>query len=316
MNQDKLLRGSNFLNRIRIDLNLTTISPLHIGSGDTTTRRGLKKSDDSNELVLIDAVQTDFSGKPYIPGSTIKGNIRNWLLNVFRMLNKNGDDTKSDTIAWNRDFEESDFKTEYEKQKDQIIFMKEHASILERLFGTSFSNSKLDFWDAPCATNSNSLQPDGHMPHEESAPFWSKNRLTYITQSVVIDPETGTAAEKKLYHFELVPKGVTFKMTICGQNIDNMELGLLLFALKAFKSEIWPVTMGAMTGRGYGRFDYNDIKIYMLNNENINSWFIKSIENDHAGFEGLTEYPVLKQNDLIEEIKQTFLKSIGGNENG
>jgi len=61
--------------RWRIDGYLTTKTPLHIGSGSTTTHPDLK---DGDTLIEISAVETDCNGKAYIPGTTIKGNLRSW----------------------------------------------------------------------------------------------------------------------------------------------------------------------------------------------------------------------------------------------
>lgn len=64
--------------RFAIRGRLTTLSPLHIGSGQTTTRPGLIYSDGKAEgkLVQVSAVATDHRGKPYIPGSSLKGRLR------------------------------------------------------------------------------------------------------------------------------------------------------------------------------------------------------------------------------------------------
>lgn len=66
---------------------LTTKTPLHIGNGDTITRHGelvrRKKNPATGKMedkdIEINAVVTDFEGKAYIPGSTLKGNLRSWL---------------------------------------------------------------------------------------------------------------------------------------------------------------------------------------------------------------------------------------------
>lgn len=65
-------------NRYRITGTLTTRSPLHIGAG-TTTRDGLSRKEGHGEKPLIAAVCTDHRGRAYLPGSTLKGNLRAWL---------------------------------------------------------------------------------------------------------------------------------------------------------------------------------------------------------------------------------------------
>lgn len=66
----------SFQNRWRIEANLTAISPLHIGDGGVTHRPVITEGD---RQVDIASVATDARGFAYIPGSTLKGNIRAWL---------------------------------------------------------------------------------------------------------------------------------------------------------------------------------------------------------------------------------------------
>ena len=73
-----------FENRYVITGFLTVRTPLHIGSGDTTTHPKLKKEDDTN--IKIAAVAKDINKKPYIPASTLKGNLRAWL--ATRVIDK------------------------------------------------------------------------------------------------------------------------------------------------------------------------------------------------------------------------------------
>jgi len=69
-----------FENRWMIEGLLTTSAPLHIGNGETIDRP-LKedKNSGNKEPVKVNAVITDHQGKPFIPGSTIKGNLRSWM---------------------------------------------------------------------------------------------------------------------------------------------------------------------------------------------------------------------------------------------
>lgn len=70
-----------FKNRWRIEGTLTTASWLHIGSGYTTTRDGIS-DEKKNKKADIAAIATDHAGRPYLPGATLKGNLRAYLLQV------------------------------------------------------------------------------------------------------------------------------------------------------------------------------------------------------------------------------------------
>ena len=67
-----------FRKRWRIEGLLTTVSPVHVGCGFATHRD--KITDDKIKTpVDLDAVAVDSRGAAYLPGPTLKGNIRSWL---------------------------------------------------------------------------------------------------------------------------------------------------------------------------------------------------------------------------------------------
>lgn len=61
--------------RYRIRGRLTTTSPLHLGCGEIIQRTGLNTRDAGGIKIAVDvqAVATDCRGKPYLPGSAVKG---------------------------------------------------------------------------------------------------------------------------------------------------------------------------------------------------------------------------------------------------
>jgi len=167
MNTEKWLKGSDFQNRYVIKATLKTASPLHIGSGaqlPAKQRLGEKAAKEQEEKKkdgpnLVSGIATNFNGKPILPGSTIRGNLRNWLWQIFYALAPN----KQNAFAVHRDYEDyeklkEDFGLDFEKQVNQISFMKDSASMLERIFGTSFSASKLEFHDAICKTTTKNVE--------------------------------------------------------------------------------------------------------------------------------------------------------------
>lgn len=321
MSTERWLKGSNFQNRYKITGILTTLSPLHIGSGEELpSERRLKLSktqENADEKKqkgpkTVSGVAVNFDGKPYLPGSALRGNLRSWLLHIFRTLPQ-AKEKDGFTLAWDHDIEELGRDSAYEDQEAQIIFMKESASVLERLFGTSFAASKLDVWDAPCMTSLAQIQvPEQIRKHPDHPPYWDEQRFTYVTQSVAIDPETGASAEKKLYHFELVPKGISFQLTLAGQNLTDEELGMILFALQGFNSQIFPVTLGAMAARGFGRFKWELQNIHALENENdgVQEWIKQALIHDHAGFHAMKPLGQ-RQDEYISKFKKAFQNTLG-----
>ncbi len=67
-----------FKNRWRLTGVLTTTTPLHVGNGDITTRSELV-NEGTKRPVEISATATDHQERAYIPGTTLKGNLRAWL---------------------------------------------------------------------------------------------------------------------------------------------------------------------------------------------------------------------------------------------
>ena len=304
---DKYLKGEGFQNRYRFSGTLTTCSPLHIGSGEES--ESLYSNDEIERMKLeikekklkkIPAVSTivrDSEGKPYIPGSSVRGVVRHWLYSVFSAI---GED-----FATSRDYQKLVESTN--DQDEQITLMKEKYSWLELLFGTPLNEGKVEFWDANCITNVNDKRTN--LLH------WNPDTLTYVDTSVAIDPTTGTALENMLYRTELVPAGIKFEINIVAQNLSELEIGIILFALQAFNSKIFPITIGAGSGRGYGRIRFDPKIIYGLEAENVRRWASEVLQAYGKSSDvwtsktGYYDLPVLeeeKQDELIGKVKNAL----------
>lgn len=287
-----IFKGDPFVNRYRIEGKLIAITPTHVGTGEVLSKpREVKKIKDSNKVETQDIalIARGFNSLPYLPGSAVRGTIRHYLLQVFRSF--------KGKVAADPDFESEKFRN-YE-EKDQINYMMRDASLLEQLFGTPFSEGKIEFWDAS-ATNI-----DNAPNYVERG--WDQKRQSYIVQSVSIDPETGAADPHKLYAFEVAPPGLQYHINIVGQNLTDEELGFLVFGLNGFNSEIFPLTIGAMSGRGFGRMKFELKNIYCITRSEIKNWASLALTNDHAGYNLL---PKVKEpaDQLIQKFKDAFQK--------
>jgi CRISPR/Cas system CSM-associated protein Csm3 (group 7 of RAMP superfamily) len=231
---DKALKGGTFLNRYVIRLALTALTPFHIGSGQQTERDGLVDEKKNNKKLKVNAVVTDGNERAYIPGSTLRGALRDWLRQGNAGMTEKMDGDSADDIA--------------------------KSSDLERIFGTQHNEGKLEVWDAYCTTSVDEQDDvNGQMC------FWNKKRMTYVAKSVTINPETGTAEDGKLYNYELVPKGASFTVTFSAQNLGTREVELVCAVLNGFEHEDNPIAIGAMTKLDYGRFKIGDFEIYCYN---------------------------------------------------
>jgi CRISPR/Cas system CSM-associated protein Csm3 (group 7 of RAMP superfamily) len=290
-----LLKGDPFINRYRISGTLTTVSPLHIGTGES---RSLPRAE--GETVEVSTIITDHNGKPLIPGSTLRGVLRNWLLTVLEGVGPQW--------AVERDYEGEGLLDL--GQYTQIQRVKNTFSHLELLFGSPLNAGKVEAWDAMCCTSD--LQPI-----EDALLDWDNRRLTYVDTSVAIDPARGTAKKKLLYKADLVPPGVTFELNLVAQNLSDEELGLVLLALDGFNSQIFPIQVGARGGRGYGRLEFRMGAVYKLEREGLKNWLKETLQTvgtgmAPAGYFGLPRLTGEEQKQKIKDVKDKLIASIGG----
>ncbi|NTW63343.1 MAG: hypothetical protein HGA46_04480 [Chlorobiaceae bacterium] len=286
--------------RIRLEGTLKATSPTHIGTGETRSVDRTKKNgeDFAPESTDISMIARDCKNLPYLPGSAIRGVIRNYLLQILRSLPGN--------IARDEDYEKVLADAKAGEKKQDVIYQEQYekASLLEKLFGTPLWAGKVEFWNAS-ATG----EIDGGCFKDKD---WDQVRQCYLIRSVAIDPVTGAAEAHKLYTFEVAPAELSYKVNIVGQKLEDAELGMLLFALNGFNSGIYPLTIGAMSGRGFGQMTFTLDKLYVLENtqEALEEWVKQANEHDHAGYHALKEMSDTERNELIGTFKLAFSEAI------
>ncbi len=223
---------SEWQNRWLINGTLTTTSPLHIG-GDLPCPMDLYPKADKKKKQTVDVttVVSDYRGRAYIPGSTIKGNLRAWM----------------ETDGCNTALIKTIFGSDHKEKEGQI-------------------GGKAEFHDAFVTEN----MPDVI----EHPPYWNIERLTGVTASVALNRTTGTAEDKKLFHLEYVPFGVSFSVRITGQDLDNAEVALLLYAIEngLGKEAKRPMAFGAFTANGWGRMIWNNTTVRRTAREDVMAW--------------------------------------------
>ena len=294
-------KGGPFINRYRIDCKLLTLSPLHIGDGEMDSNPSrLPRPDGMDRDPKFSTVVTNIKSGAYIPGSTIKGNLRAWLEQIFSGLNSRlaqiNDTARSAALL----------KIAESKENGESGALTSELKTTEYLFGSHANEGKLEFWDAPMA--SVPALPRGRT----SAAYcgYDATRGTILLKSVAIDPVKGTAAKNKLFNYEVVPEGVGFDLTVVGQNLLDEEIGMLLFALKGVNSFIHPVTLGAMAGVGFGRFSLKIKDVYTLNKSRFDKWVEEAIKTGHAGYASLPKLEKEEKEKRIEDFKNSFLSTI------
>ncbi len=299
---EKHFKGGKFFNRYRITGRLIAESPLHIGNGEMASNPArMPRTDESEEAHKFTTVMADISGRAYIPGSTLKGNLRAWLtqlLSDFNLACVNDSDREKTLFEMLEESRGADKAEVYKKLHENLM-------MAEYLFGSNANEGKLEFWDAamaepPVIDSADVLAYSGY----------DGTRGTILLRSVAIDPKKGTAARNKLYNYEVVPQGAAFQLTVAGQNLCDAEIGMLLFALDGFNSFIYPVTLGAMGSVGMGRFCFEFQDIRCLNRDNFQSWITDAVQNGHAGYENLPLLSEQARKKRIQEFKESFLEQI------
>jgi CRISPR-associated RAMP protein (TIGR02581 family) len=213
--------------RYTIDGTLKLDGALHIGSGSSGTT-------DAGDSLTDASVVRDSSGRPYIPGSSLRGILRTAVSQYAPVLGLGlirEDNVIDDVVQAKR--EECNITADSSEGELQNLL----ESILEpaeRLFGTVH-------WASPL------LIPDLHLL-DESVPGGE------IRHGVGIDRDTGAARDKFKYDFEVLPCGLRFGVCLRCDVPEKYEqewsrlLALLLHLLSQGE-----LTLGGRIARGVGK---------------------------------------------------------------
>ncbi|MFB2967473.1 CRISPR-associated RAMP protein Csx7 [Aerosakkonema sp. BLCC-F183] len=223
-----------FKSRLEITGTLTTITALRIGAGRSTEPIG------SDLPVIKDAV-----GRPLIPGSSFKGALRSRLESFLRgivgsdrklVANPAVEDEwslKADEIKQLKDENKDDF--------DLTTAILKETDLVSRLFGSPWIASKFQVRDLTVLLDSWFGQ------YQER-------------DGVAIDRDTETAADAKLYDFQVVPAGTQFEFKAVVENAEAWELGLLTIGLHQFETEQIPLGGGRSRGLGVVKLDIKEMQ--------------------------------------------------------
>jgi CRISPR-associated protein Csm3 len=225
-----------FNGRLRMEGLLTTRTGLHIGAGGS-----------GDPLATDLPVVRDGSGRPYIPGSSLKGVLRSAaeaLLHGAPFAGKPGEAAlwacqmmsgapciTHDQVVELRDKKENEPGRETVDAGREVAEAVWNASCTVcRLFGSLAMASRVRFPDLPLV---------GDLPGME------------LRNGVGIDRDKGLAADKVLYDFEAVPPGTSFRLTVILDNPEDSDAGLLLYLFHEMNEG--NLALGGKTSRGLGQ---------------------------------------------------------------
>lgn len=116
---------------------------------------------------------------------------------------------------------------------------------------------------------------------------------------VSIDRDTETAADGKLYDFQVVPAGTPFEFKAIVENAEDWELGLLMIGLHQFESEQIPLGGGRSRGLGVVKLQLDEMMWVNPNNpEELIDYLQNLVRNELQAY--------IKTPQEIETLKRTW----------
>jgi CRISPR-associated RAMP protein (TIGR02581 family) len=236
-----------FKNRLELTGILTTVTALRISAGRSTEPIG------SDLPVIKDAL-----GNPLIPGSSFKGAMRSRLESFLRGIDLSLAANPAIEAEWSITNErlngDDGIKKEVEKEleqypqeeraakRDWLLTQKiiDETDLVSLLFGSPWIASKFQVRDLTV------VEDTWFGQYQER-------------DGVSIDRDTETAADGKLYDFQVVPAGTQFQFKAIVENAEEWELGLLMIGLHQFETEQIPLGGGRSRGLGVVKLDISEM---------------------------------------------------------
>ena len=280
-----------FKNRLEITGTLTTVTALRISAGRSTEPIG------SDLPVIKDAL-----GRPLIPGSSFKGALRSRLESFLRgivgsdrkiVANPAVNDEWSLTATELSEFKEKILKNVKQEEKEDRLndFILSNTDLISHLFGSPWIASKFQVRDL-------TVQPDAWFGQYQER------------DGVSIDRDTETAADGKLYDFQVVPAGTPFEFKAVVENAEDWELGLLTIGLHQFETEQIPLGGGRSRGLGVVKLEIDKMRWIDVEDhpEFLLEYLKKLVMGDETAYEDAADYKDEWVQKLIDRLTRKETK--------
>jgi CRISPR-associated RAMP protein (TIGR02581 family) len=270
-----------FKNRLEITGTLTTITALRISAGRSTEPIG------SDLPVIKDAL-----GKPLIPGSSFKGALRSRLESFLRGIDPNLAEDPANYTSSTRNNQVKDLKVKY--KNDDLNLTQELLDLTDdigSLFGTPWIASKFQVRDL-------TVQPDAWFGQYQER------------DGVAIDRDTETAADGKLYDYQVVPAATPFDFKAVVENAHDWELGLLMIGLHQFETEQIPLGGGRSRGLGVVKLEIDKMRWVDVEDdpEFLLEYLKKLVRGDETAYEDAADYKDEWVQKLIDRLTRKETK--------
>lgn len=244
-----------FKNRLEITGTLWTVTALRISAGRSTEPIG------SDLPVIKDAL-----GRPLIPGASFKGALRSRLESFLRGIKPDLAANPAIEAEWSITNErlngKNGIKEEVEEElkqypererngrRDKLLTEKmlSETDLASLLFGSPWIASKFQVRDLTV------------LPKNWFGQYQERD-------GVAINRDSETAADGKLYDFQVVPAGTPFEFKTVVENAHEWELGLLMIGLHQFETEQIPLGGGRSRGLGVVKLEVNQMQWFDTEDE-------------------------------------------------
>jgi len=218
----------------------------------TAFRIGMGRDIDAHTTDL--PIIKDTLGRPFIPGSSMKGAMRSAVEAVARALGQANMKKAACLCTGEADEWCVSDKRRKELAEAATSDAEFAASIWSescrvcRLFGSPWFAGKFRLSDLTLR------HPGDRRPTSETR------------DGVAIDRDTGTAARGKLFRYDVTPAGLAFDFHASVDNPNDEELGLALMAIKLL--ERGDIRIGGGTSRGLGSCRLPKVSVGMIDPDN------------------------------------------------
>jgi CRISPR-associated RAMP protein (TIGR02581 family) len=270
-----------FKNRLEITGKLTTITALRISAGRSTEPIG------SDLPVIKDAL-----GHPLIPGSSFKGAMRSRLESFLRGIDSSLAANPAIEDEWSITSQQMNTLKETcndDESLTQAII--NDTDLVSLLFGSPWIASKFQVRDL-------TVVPDTWFGQYQER------------DGVAIDRDTETAADGKLYDFQVVPAGTKFEFKAVVENAEEWELGLLMIGLHQFETEQIPLGGGRSRGLGVVKLDIEKMRWfdYPENQPHLLLDYLKKlVMGDESAYEDAGEFKDYWVEKLIDYLNSKII---------
>ena len=252
-----------FKNRLEIEGTLWTITALRIGAGRSSEPIG------SDLPVIKDAL-----GRPLIPGSSLKGALRSRLESFLRGIHPKLAANPANEAEWSINSKEMrTLKEQHKQDRELTLAIAEKTDFVSRLFGSPWVASKLQIRDL-------NVRDDAWFGQYQER------------DGVAIERDTETAADGKLYDFQVVPPNTAFEFRAIVENAEPAELGLLIIGLHQLETEQIPIGGGRSRGLGVVKLEVSQMRWFDSKKQPklILEYMSKLTKGDATAYEDGTPY--------------------------